>query len=65
MPLTARDRKCAAEGLERLATRNWVDSVEIQRELQVMLMLNYKGEIQALDYLGDMTDWLDEHLSIL
>jgi meiotic recombination protein SPO11 len=36
---------------------------EIQ-ELQVMLMLNLKAEIQAVDNLGDMTEWLDRRLVV-
>jgi meiotic recombination protein SPO11 len=31
-------------------------------ELQRMLMLNLKAEIQAVDDFGDITDWLDEAL---
>lgn len=31
-------------------------------ELQRMLMLNIKAEIQAVDNFGDMTNWLDERL---
>jgi len=31
-------------------------------ELQRMLMLNIKAEIQAVDDFGDITDWLDEAL---
>jgi meiotic recombination protein SPO11 len=32
------------------------------RELQIMLMLNIKAEIQVVDNLGDITQWLDERL---
>jgi meiotic recombination protein SPO11 len=66
-PLTARDRKCALETLLRLnsSEEGETDIGEIRRETQVMLMLNYKAEIQAVDNLGDLTDWLDEHLPLL
>jgi meiotic recombination protein SPO11 len=63
VPLTPRDRKSAAEGLVRLSAVDGPAALEIRRELQIMLMLNYKAEIQAVDCLGDMTDWLDEYLS--
>jgi meiotic recombination protein SPO11 len=33
------------------------------RELQRMLMLNIKAEIQAVDNYGDIADWLDRKLS--
>lgn len=31
-------------------------------ELQKMLMLNIKAEIQAVDSFGDITGWLDQKL---
>jgi len=38
------------------------DSREHLGELQTMLMLNVKAEIQAVDNFGDMTEWLDDRL---
>lgn len=35
------------------------EETEQLRELQVMLMLNMKAEIQAIDNMGDLSDWLD------
>ncbi len=34
------------------------------RELQRMLMLNIKAEMQAVDNYGDIAEWLDRRLSI-
>ena len=39
------------------------DKAEQMRELQRMLMLNIKAEIQAVDNYGDISDWLDGKLS--
>lgn len=39
------------------------DEMEQIRELQRMLMLNVKAEIQAVDNFGDLAGWLDEKLT--
>jgi meiotic recombination protein SPO11 len=64
LPLTTRDRKCAIDILNTVASdeAHQTDEMETRRQIQVMLMMNYKGEIQAVDDLGDLTDWLDHHL---
>jgi meiotic recombination protein SPO11 len=36
--------------------------MEQRNELQLMLMLNVKAEIQAVDNHGDISDWLDRRL---
>ncbi|OAA59218.1 meiosis-specific topoisomerase Spo11 [Niveomyces insectorum RCEF 264] len=71
LPLTDADRKTAVALLRDMclgggryhyhhhqdfAARNQC------REVQVMLMLNVKAEIQAADDYGDLTAWLDEKL---
>ncbi len=63
-PLTARDRKKAVKMLQQLCEEGTPqgDYLEHARELQRMLMLNIKAEIQAVDNLGDLTLWLDEKL---
>jgi len=63
--LTMRDRKMAVSSLRKLGRegRLEADATDIRRELQVMLMLNYKAEIQAVDDMGDLASWLDDHLS--
>lgn len=40
------------------------EELEQLRELQVMLMLNMKAEIQAIDNMGDLSDWLDAKMAI-
>lgn len=62
--LTAFDRRKATLLLARLRDENSDDDNEIElvHELQVMLMLNFKAEIQLVDNNGDITHWLDERL---
>ncbi|KAL6879230.1 Spo11/DNA topoisomerase VI subunit A [Trichoderma novae-zelandiae] len=58
--LSVRDRKLAVGILEKLQdTRDDPDSLELQRELQVLLMMGIKAEIQWLDEAGNLTEWLD------
>lgn len=40
------------------------EETEQLREIQVMLMLNVKAEIQAIDNMGDLSDWLDEKIGL-
>lgn len=64
-PLKQRDRKKAVNLLHQLsAERNpcWGD-MELIRELQSMLVLNAKAEMQAVDVAGDLTRWLDARLA--
>lgn len=62
--LTTRDRKLAHEMVSRLSGSLDMrgEHEEHLRELQVMLMLNVKAEIQAVDNLGDITEWIDNKL---
>jgi meiotic recombination protein SPO11 len=63
--LTSRDRRMATNILRGICQEQGdgnVDEMEQARELQMMLMLNIKAEIQAVDNLGDITHWLDEKL---
>jgi len=63
--LTTRDRRVAFKSLARLeCLEDKGGPGELRRELQMMLILNYKAEIQAVDNMGDITDWLDRHLLI-
>ena len=66
-PLTARDRKKAISILRLLADQHDqdADEMELTRELQVMMALNMKFEIQAVDDAGNMAPWLDERLPVL
>lgn len=64
MPLTQRDRKKAVDILEEIAASE-VESPEVleqKLELQRILMLNIKAEMQAVDDRGDITEWLDRTL---
>jgi len=62
--LTLGDRKRAVKTLEAVWNEpdHSTDRDDQARELQVMLMLNMKAEIQAVDNYGDMTSWLDTKL---
>lgn len=40
------------------------EELEQMRELQVMLVLNMKAEIQALDNMGDLSSWLDHKMAV-
>lgn len=63
--LTATDRKTAVRVLQSIEDQDVEEShedLEQARELQVMLMLNVKAEIQAIDDMGDLSSWLDEKM---
>ncbi|KAF3056637.1 Meiotic recombination protein SPO11 [Daldinia childiae] len=63
--LSTSDRRKAVSLLRRLDSRPAESENEpsLVHELQLMLMLNIKAEIQAVDDSGDMTSWLDVKLS--
>ncbi|CCC08977.1 hypothetical protein SMACR_03194 [Sordaria macrospora] len=63
-PLNEGDREKAVSVLRDICTTARLDSSgrEHKLELQRMLMLNVKAEIQAVDDFGDITNWLDERL---
>lgn len=63
--MTNRDRKMAVRLLSSISDRKDRDAEETKqiKELQIMLMIGVKAEIQAVDNRGDITDWLDERLS--
>ncbi|KAK5119873.1 hypothetical protein LTR85_007199 [Meristemomyces frigidus] len=67
LTLTARDRGKARKMLDRSVHPNDDDAeTEYGRELQVMLMLNMKAELQLLDAVPNgMTDLLDSELGRL
>ena len=65
VPLTDRDRQRAV-GLLGKITDTEESSHEIMchmREIQLMLMLNMKAEIQTVDQMGDIAAWLDQRLA--
>lgn len=66
--LTASDRKKAVGVLGSIAEGKAEDDLEPEeldqmRELQVMLMLNAKAEIQAMDDMGDLSSWMDRKMA--
>ncbi|EGZ75040.1 DNA topoisomerase IV, alpha subunit [Neurospora tetrasperma FGSC 2509] len=63
-PLNERDREKAVSVLRDICGTTRLDATEREHklELQRMLMLNIKAEIQAVDDFGDITNWLDERL---
>ncbi|OTA68026.1 DNA topoisomerase IV, alpha subunit [Hypoxylon sp. EC38] len=63
--LTTLDRRKAINLLSKLDKENdeEADGMGLAHELQLMLMVNIKAEIQAVDDAGNLTRWLDEKLS--
>ncbi|KAL0465879.1 meiosis-specific topoisomerase [Neurospora intermedia] len=63
-PLNERDREKAVSVLRDICGTTRLDATEREHklELQRMLILNIKAEIQAVDDFGDITNWLDERL---
>ncbi|KAL2132113.1 hypothetical protein VTI74DRAFT_4202 [Chaetomium olivicolor] len=61
-----RDRKKAVEVLRDISASKAInrDGLDEMQELQRMLMLNVKAEIQAVDNYGNIANWLDRKLSI-
>jgi len=64
VPLTPRDRNKAFDLLKEIGKSDPPDMEELEQvaELQKMLMLNTKAEIQAVDNQGDIKAWLDRRL---
>jgi len=65
LSLTKRDRRMAEKILGRQQETSEIrqSDVDYRRELQVMLMLNLKAEIQILGNGEKLGQWLDEKLS--
>lgn len=64
LKLTQRDRRIAMRMLEKEAFDEDGTEVDWRRELQMMLMLNLKAEIQVLSPGdGGLEGWLDESLT--
>ncbi|KXH68386.1 type IIB DNA topoisomerase [Colletotrichum salicis] len=60
--LTLRDRTRAINMVMEVSEDGTENDRDCRRELQVMLFLGIKAEIQAVDNTGDMSRWLDEHM---
>jgi meiotic recombination protein SPO11 len=65
-PLSQRDRKKAVEVMREISAAGSMngDEANQMRELQRMLMLNIKAEMQMVDNYGDITGWLDIKLTV-
>jgi meiotic recombination protein SPO11 len=65
LPLKARDRKLAVRLLAAAAENDEqpAQDVDLIRELQLMLLINAKAEIQMVDEAGDLSEWLDDALT--
>ncbi|EPE33517.1 DNA topoisomerase IV, alpha subunit [Glarea lozoyensis ATCC 20868] len=61
--LSARDRRIARKMLEKDMFEEGGNEIEWRRELQVMLMLNVKAEIQILGNGEKLSQWLDGKLA--
>ncbi|KAF5505504.1 Meiotic recombination protein rec12 [Colletotrichum siamense] len=61
--LKERDRKIAKTLLRNISADFDEYNIECRRELQIMLFLNVKAEIQAVDDAGDISNWLDVHMA--
>ncbi|CAN8096251.1 unnamed protein product [Discula destructiva] len=55
----------AVVGEEEEDTDLYHEDLEQMRELQVMLMLNMKAEIQAVDDMGDLSSWLNGKMEVV
>jgi meiotic recombination protein SPO11 len=64
LALTTRDRRMAVKLLAQICAEAGPneEDAEQKQELQRMLMLNFKAEMQAVDNLGNIAHWLDERL---
>ncbi|EFQ34246.1 type IIB DNA topoisomerase [Colletotrichum graminicola M1.001] len=60
--LTKKDRKSAARIIMEIGEDGADCDIMCRRELQVMLFLGIKAEIQAVDDAGDMSSWLDRNM---
>ncbi|KAI3328527.1 Spo11/DNA topoisomerase VI subunit A [Ustulina deusta] len=65
LPLKATDRRLAMRLLSATVGKDGQcpESPDFVHELQIMLLLNTKAEIQAVDDAGDLTTWLDSALT--
>ncbi|WQF79407.1 Putative spo11/DNA topoisomerase VI subunit A, spo11/DNA topoisomerase VI, subunit A [Colletotrichum destructivum] len=60
--ITRKDRKSAARLISEIDEDGTDYDIDCRRELQVMLFLGVKAEIQAVDDAGDTSSWLDSHM---
>lgn len=63
------DRKRAANLLKELVSvragqEGYNTAIDQMEDVQKMLVMNVKAEIQAVDNFGDITDWLNQKLCL-
>ncbi|KAI0183613.1 Spo11/DNA topoisomerase VI subunit A [Xylaria flabelliformis] len=65
LPLKTADRRLALRILSAVVGKDHqvAESLDLIHELQVMLLLNTKAEIQAVDEAGDLATWLNYTLT--
>ncbi|KAI0445091.1 Spo11/DNA topoisomerase VI subunit A [Xylaria telfairii] len=65
LPLKALDRRLAVRILSMAIGKDHPlkEGLDLIHELQIMLLLNTKAEIEAVDEAGDLTTWLDSTLT--
>ncbi|KAJ4256725.1 endodeoxyribonuclease [Fusarium torreyae] len=63
--LSVRERTMAASILKKIASSSThdIETCEMKRELQLMIVLGVKAEIEWLDESGDLCSWLDGEIS--
>ena len=67
VPLKDRDRQRAVGLLTKICDTESFGQEEMDqlREVQLMLILNIKAEIQAVDQMGDMAEWLEAKIGVV
>jgi meiotic recombination protein SPO11 len=62
--MSARERTAAISTLKKIdhPLYNEIEVSETKHELQLMLILGIKAEIEWLDESGDLFSWLDERI---
>ena len=64
LPLSKRDRNMAKKMLEKPALRETGGESEWRRELQVMMMIGFKAEMEIVDGReGGIAKWIDSMLT--
>ena len=64
LPLSKRDRHMAKKMLEKPAMRETGGESEWRRELQVMMMIGFKAEMEIMDGReGGIAKWIDNRLT--
>lgn len=63
LPLSKRDRKMAKKMLEKPAMREMGREGEWRREVQVMMMIGFKAEMEIMDsHEGGIAKWAEDRL---